>query len=98
MDEFTASDDLFGLPAVHTRVQLYAEVLAEKNRKFKDSDPNDIDILTLAVPYCDLVVTAAYMAQAAKRRGLDRAFGTAVVPGTNEGIASAASTLKSPAQ
>jgi hypothetical protein len=54
---------------------------------------NDIDILSAAIPYSDIVITDRYMAEAASRCGLDAAFNTTILPTTAEGLTKAAEIL-----
>lgn len=93
VNEFIRSDELFDLPVLYVSRFLYAHVLSERTRAFKDSDPNDIDILSAAIPYSDIVITDRYMAEAAVRRGLDGAFNTVILPATAEGLHKAADIL-----
>ncbi len=64
VDDFIQSDAFFNIPVLYASRELYARVLSERTRAFKDSDPNDIDILASSIPYCDLVITDRYMAEA----------------------------------
>lgn len=96
VDRFIASDSLFQVPILYTQIHLYADVLSERTRVFRDSDPNDLDILSVAIPYCDLVVTDKYMAGIVKKRGLDKALGCTVLPASPKGISEAAAYLLSP--
>jgi hypothetical protein len=95
MDQFIASERLFGLPYWFAETRLYAHVASETQRPYQDSDRTDIKILGAAIPYCDLVVTDRYMANAARQRGLDTAFGTAIVSATPDGLREAAEILRS---
>jgi hypothetical protein len=63
-----------------------------ETRQYQDSDKNDIRILSAAIPYCDLVVTDKYMAEAATQRGLGTAFNT-ILPTTPDGIRKATAYL-----
>lgn len=86
MDEFIASERLFSVPYLFVNTRLYAHVLSEGTRKYKNNDLIDMRILSSVIPYCDLVITDRYMANAATRRGLDAAFHTKLLPATPEGI------------
>jgi hypothetical protein len=93
MDELIASERLFSVPYLFMSTRLYAHVLSESTRKYKNNDLIDIRILSSVIPYCDLVITDRYMADAATRRGLDAAFHTKVLPATPDGINEAAEYL-----
>jgi hypothetical protein len=93
MDELIASERLFSVPYLFMNTRLYAHVLSESTRRYKNNDLIDMRILSSVIPYCDLVITDSYMARAATSRGLDAAFHTKVLPATPEGIDEAAEYL-----
>lgn len=93
VDEFIQSDAFFDVPVLYATRELYARVLSERTRVYRDSDPNDIDILAASIPYSDLVVTDKYMAEVAVQCGLDEAFDTTILPATPEGLRDAAEFL-----
>lgn len=93
VDEFIQSDAFFDIPVLYASRELYAHVLSERTRAYRDSDPNDIDILAASIPYCDLVVTDKYMAEAANQLGLGTAFNTTIVAATPDGLRHAAEFL-----
>jgi hypothetical protein len=93
MDELIDSERLFSVPYLFMNTRLYAHVLSESTRKYKNNDLIDMKILSSVIPYCDLVITDRYMTDAATRRGLDAAFHTKVLPATPDGINEAAEYL-----
>jgi hypothetical protein len=93
LDELIASERLFSVPYLFMNTRLYAHVLSESTRRYKNNDLSDMRILSSIIPYCDLVITDRYMADAATRRGLDAAFHTKVLAATPDGINEAAEYL-----
>lgn len=93
VDAFIASEDFFELPVVHVRTELLARVLSDR-RALRTSDRPDVEILTLVVPYCDLVLTDSYMAESAKQLRFSERYGTTVLSTRNEGLVEAARILK----
>lgn len=93
MDAFIASERLSTVPYLFANTRLYAHVLAEKTRPYKNNDKNDVRILSGVIPYSDLVITDRYMADAATRRGLNVAFHTKILAATPDGLDEAAEFL-----
>lgn len=93
MDAFITSERLSTVPYLFVNTRLYAHVLAERARPYKDNDKNDIRFLSGVIPYSDLVITDRYMADAATRRGLDVAFHTKILAATPSGLDEAAEFL-----
>ena len=93
VDTFLAEDGLARLPLHDIQGQMLAQVLSDQGRTLRDSDAVDIEILSMALPYCDLVVTDTFMASLVKGLKLDRAYGALVLPAGNEGLEQAARWL-----
>jgi len=72
--QFLRSDDFSNIPLVRVWTTLYAHLLNDRGRKLRNSDGCDLQILAMVLPYCDLVMTDSYMANAVKNRDLDRLF------------------------
>lgn len=93
VDTFLADDGLARLPLHDIQQQMFAQVLSDHRRTLRDSDAVDIEILSLALPYCDLVITDTFMATLVKSLKLDNAYGALVLPATDQGLLQAAQWL-----
>lgn len=65
-------------PAVYTYVSLTSERDLQKDRDIKGNDLNDIMALSVAIPYCDMVVTENFWTHLSQQVGLDELYGTNV--------------------
>jgi len=94
MDEFLASEAFFDLPYAACAVTLTASLLSEKNRKFRDSDYVDMRFVARALPYCDLMVLDADLANRVRSTKLDQRFSTKVLSAKLAGHGEAAEWLR----
>lgn len=72
---FIASDAYAELPTNDVLTWIGARVLSERTRRLLDSDFADLRILSLAIPYCDLVITDKYMSSLTTNSGFRRSKG-----------------------
>lgn len=79
-------DDLLAVPFVDVYCDLLSSVLVEPNRAFKDSDWADVEILSLAIPYCHLVVTDSYMAEKCNQLRLGERYDTRILSTRRSGL------------
>lgn len=79
-------DDLFSVPFVDVYCDLLSSVLVEPNRAFKDSDWADIEILSLAIPYCHQVMTDSYMAEKCNQLRLGKRYDTQILSTRRAGL------------
>lgn len=91
---FISSDAHGELPINDVLTRVGARILGDKDRALKESDGADMRILSLAVPYCDLVVTDRYMASVANGLGLGEKYTTRIVPSTTQGLHEATAWLR----
>lgn len=94
VEAFVRSSSYCELPINVVGISILARVLSDRPRPLRDSDKTDAQILSLAIPYCDLVVTDAHMTSVVKGLELDRRYITKVLPATNKGIGAAAEWLR----
>jgi hypothetical protein len=94
VDDFIVSEAFLELPLADVGTRLHARVLSDRGRKLSDSDASDMTILSLAIPYCDLVVTDRYMASLSRELRLDANYKTAVIPTSTAGLLEAAHWLR----
>lgn len=65
-------------PAVYTHVSLTSERDLQKHRDIDGNDLNDIMALSVAIPYCDTVVTENFWTHLSQQVGLDELYDTNV--------------------
>jgi hypothetical protein len=79
------SDFLLSLPTTRVSIMMKSHYLKDVKRDWKINDFRDIYALSLAIPYCDLVVTDKKAWDVTVNRAhLDEAFGTRVFPKLEE--------------
>jgi hypothetical protein len=71
MTEFIRS-----IPPLDVEIELFTERNEHWDRQIDANDTRDIDFLSVAIPYCGVVVTELFWVSIAKRTGLDRKYGT----------------------
>ena len=77
-------DFVEGLPAILVQTALRHQHHANATRKWKSNDLRDVDQLSTAVPYCDVVVTEKHSIDALKRRKLDEKCGTTLLASVDQ--------------
>jgi hypothetical protein len=70
---------LLALPSRRISVAIKGRYLQDLNHNWTVNDLRDIAALSIAVPYCDVVVTDRQACDAVTRAGLDMTFGTTVL-------------------
>jgi len=65
---------------------ILAHVLSDRSRPLRDSDHADVNMLMFAIPYCDLVITDAFMANVVHQTKLDKKYGTLVLSSKPEDL------------
>jgi len=65
-------------PAIYTHVSLTSERDLQKHRDIEDNDLNDIMALSVAIPYCNTVVTENFWTHLSQQIGLDELYDTNV--------------------
>lgn len=66
------------MPSRRTSVAITKHYLQDLNHRWTINDIRDIRALSIAVPYCDVVITDRQVAHAIRSQGLDTAFNTTV--------------------
>lgn len=77
-DEQRTLDFLEGIPSLNTRCKLMFEVLKNQGRPIQLHDSRDVEFLSTAIPYCDVVITERTWKHAAKVHKLDTKYSTVV--------------------
>jgi hypothetical protein len=75
---------LESIPVLDVEINLHVERNEHKGRKIEPNDEIDIAFLSLAVPYCHIVVTERFWANLILRLKLDLKYGTIVANDLNE--------------
>ena len=75
------------MPSADAYVTVMAERHRDPNRRWTANDIFDIDALSVAVPYCDLVVTDRAAAHSANATGLAARLDTTVLAKLNDAVA-----------
>lgn len=70
---------LQSFPANYTYVTLTVTRDLQKSRNIDKNDLNDIMSLSVAIPYCDVVVTEKFWTHEAKSNDLDEIYGTTII-------------------
>ncbi|MEA2097526.1 MAG: hypothetical protein U9P70_00380 [Patescibacteria group bacterium] len=73
-EEFIDSDGFANISNIDIFCQLWAKDLSHKERKGKNSDSNDIDMLSAYLPYCDIIATDNYMKGLIESLNLDSKY------------------------
>jgi hypothetical protein len=71
-------------PAIYTHVNLTVERDIQRHRDIQPNDLNDIMALSVAIPYCDVVVTENFWAHIASQVGVDDLYNTEVTSNIEE--------------
>jgi hypothetical protein len=72
------------MPSANTEVELVTQRDLQVSRPAAKNDMLDISALSVAIPYCDVVVTEKFWADLATRRGLGKKYGTAILADLRE--------------
>jgi len=72
------SDHYAALPTVRIASQLYADLETNRDRPIRPGDGMDVELLSVAIPTCNYVLTDKDMENRIKRRGIDREWNTEV--------------------
>ena len=69
------------VPTLDVEIELVVErnELWNRNRKINKNDKADISFLSVAIPYCDVVVTEHFFAMSAINRQLDKKYKTVIL-------------------
>jgi hypothetical protein len=67
------------LPSIATTMALRRQLFANASRPWTVNDIRDIDLMSRAVPYCDVVVTERHTCAVVRKYGLDGRFGTTML-------------------
>lgn len=71
-------------PAIYTHVNLTVERDLQQHRDIQPNDLNDLMALSVAIPYCDVVVTENFWAHIASQVGVDELYNTKVTSDIEE--------------
>lgn len=66
------------IPTLHVEVELSLERNKHWNRKIDPNDTRDISMLSVAIPYCDVVITESFWSNVVQRKGLDVEYKTVI--------------------
>jgi hypothetical protein len=91
--DFVRSDAYGELPSNDVLTRIGARVLSDRGRPLQDGDGADMRILSLAIPYCDLVITDNYMASVANGLCLGAKYSARIIPATTTGLREATTWL-----
>lgn len=87
-DILTSRDDLNALvrsmPTSRVSIELKTAMHRNPQRAWAGNDIHDIDALSLAIPYCDAVLTDKHIAHMARSTHLDQLMGTRVLSNLTE--------------
>lgn len=72
------------LPTLVVQAAVRRQSMKDAGRPWKPSDVRDLEHLSVAVPYCDIVVTDKRATDALRRAGIDKRFGTSVLDDLNQ--------------
>lgn len=72
-------DFLNDLPVIRVQSTLRAKNHANATRTWSENDLRDFEQLSIAVPYCDIVVTERHSAEILRVKGIDAEFGTEIL-------------------
>jgi len=73
-----------GIPSIDVEAQLLVDIFRHWDRAVDPNDLTDISFLSIAIPYCDIVVTERFWTHLATRTGLDRKYDTVVIAGVEQ--------------
>lgn len=78
------SEFIDGIPLIHTHSELWRLREAAVNKPWEANDMNDMDALTRAIVYCDIVVTERQWVDLVRRGRLDAMYDTIVISDLRE--------------
>ncbi len=94
-EHFVDSEDFSRIPNIDIFSQLWSRVLADTNRKRGiQGDYNDIEFLSLYLPYCNVIATDHYMKTQVESLKLDQQYGCRVFSMRGDGLDQLASYLE----
>ncbi len=64
------------IPTIHVEMTLESERDEQRSRDIQLNDVIDVSFLSVAIPYCDIVITERFWVDLAKRNHLDQRYGT----------------------
>lgn len=67
------------VPTMNVEIELNVGRNEHSNRKIEPNDTTDIAFLTVAIPYCDIVVLERYFYNLAQNQGLDSRYNTRII-------------------
>jgi hypothetical protein len=74
----------FSMPTMDIYINLHVLRDSDKGKPIHRNDTNDIAYLSIAVPYCDIVVTENYWAHQLVSNGYDRKYNTTILTDLTE--------------
>ncbi len=75
-EEFIDSDEFIKIPNINIFCMLWSRILSDKNRKRGiEGDYNDVEFLSLYLPYCGVIATDHYMKTQIESLQLDSVYG-----------------------
>lgn len=72
------------IPTLNTEIELVTQRDEHWDRRVDPNDMVDVSVLSVAIPYCDIVVTERFWADLAKRKKLDKKYDTVVLSDLSE--------------
>jgi len=72
------------VPTLNVEIELIVERNENWDRKIDINDKMDITFLSVAIPYCDIVVTERFFRSSAQKRNLGGKYGTFITNNLNE--------------
>ena len=88
VDSFTDIEDwkrfFFSMPTMDIWINLHVLRDSDKGKAVHRNDTNDMTFLSIAVPYCDIVVTENYWAHHLKSNGYDKKYNTTILTDLTE--------------
>jgi len=74
-EEFIDSDEFLEIPNIYIFCKLWSRILSDKNRKRGiEGDYNDVEFLSLYMPYCQVIATDHYMKIQVESLQIDRQY------------------------
>ena len=67
------------VPCLDVQMELATERDEHRDRKVQPNDMIDIFALSVAIPYCDIVITERFWVDLATRKGLSKKYGTVML-------------------
>lgn len=72
------------IPTLHVEIALESERDEQRSREIQANDVIDVSFLSVAIPYCDIVVTERFWVHLAQRNGLDQSYDTILLTDLTE--------------